>query len=101
MKEFVRGAGNDVFLDQHLHAVGSELKQAERTDTIWAEAILDAAKAFALEHGGDSKERGKNGNDGANRDENGDDRLDGRGKEANDPVLEPDKELVNELHETL
>ena len=53
MHDLVRRAWDDVFLDECFDAVGGELQEAERPDAIRPVTILDAAKSFAFEHGGE------------------------------------------------
>ena len=73
--------GDDVFLGQRLDAVGDRLQEAEGADAVGAEAVLDAAEAFALEDGGEGEERGKDDEDGDDGEQDGDDGLQACGQE--------------------
>ncbi len=59
MQNFVRAHRHDVFLDEHLDAVGHRLKKPERPDAIWSVTILYAPKNFSLQHGNEREEREK------------------------------------------
>ena len=57
---------DDVFLDQHLDAVGDWLKEAERPDPIRAVAILYSPEDFPFQHRHERKEREKHGEEREN-----------------------------------
>ena len=57
---------HDVFLDQHLDAVGDWLKKAERPDPIRAVAILYSPEDFPFQHRHERKEREKHGEEREN-----------------------------------
>src|SRR5437016_4684610 len=73
MDDLVGTNRNDVFLDQHLDAVGNRLEETEWTDAIRAVAILHASKNFAFENRDQRKERQENAEERANVDETGSD----------------------------
>ena len=76
--EFVRRARDEVFLDKRLDAIGGELQETERPDAIRAVTILDSAKSFAFEHGGDGEEGRKHHEHRREREDCRDDRQHGR-----------------------
>lgn len=63
MDDFVGPLGNDVFLDQHLDAVGGGLKQAERADPVGPEAVLDTPKPLPFRQGGQGEKGRKHQDD--------------------------------------
>ena len=64
MHDLIRARRHDIFLDQHLDAIGHRLKKPKRPDAIRAVTILHAAKNFPLEHR-DSGEEGKENSENA------------------------------------
>ena len=59
MHNLVGARGHDVFLNEHLDAVGYWLKKPERSDAIRAITILNAPEDFPFQHGHKRKERKK------------------------------------------
>src|SRR6266516_5147278 len=57
MHNLVGARRNDVFLDQHLDAVGDWLKEAKRPDSIRPIAILYPPEDFPFQYGHECKER--------------------------------------------
>mgnify|MGYP003693766371 CR=1 FL=1 len=59
MHDLIRSRRHDIFLDQHLDAIGHRLKKPEWPDAIWAITILHAAKNFPFKHRDEREESKK------------------------------------------
>ena len=59
MHDLIRSRRHDIFLDQHLDAIGHRLKKPEWPDAIWAITILDAAENFSFQYRDEREENEK------------------------------------------
>src|SRR5207248_9991997 len=50
MHDLIRPRRHDIFLDQHLDAIGQRLKKPEWPDAIWTITIMHAAKNFSFQY---------------------------------------------------
>ena len=97
MNRFIGARRHDVFLDQHLDPVGHRLEEAEGTDAIGSEPVLNAGKDFPLQHRDESKEREKHDEQGGDIEQAGNDLgepVRRPGNEREDPLLRENKNLV-------
>ena len=88
---------HDVFLDQHLDPVGHRLKQAERTDAIGPEPVLDAGENFSLQHRDEGEEGEKDSEERDDIEQAGDDLPDPvrrTGEQREEPLLSNHENLV-------
>ena len=88
-------ARDDVLFGEGLEPVGDRLEEAIRADAVWAVAVLDPPKAFALQESREGKERREDDHDGGGGKERGKDGLALVGQQTNQPVLRSDKNLVH------
>ena len=100
MHDLIRARRHDVFLDQHLDAVGHRLKKSEWPDAIRSVAILDPPENFPLQHRDEREERQEHAEDRENIDQTRSD-LNNPARRARKPRQEPllcnNKDLINRL----
>jgi len=82
-------ARDNVLLGHHFEARRRQLEQTVTGLPVWAEAILDAAKAFAFEPGRERKQTGKHQHDGCDGQHHGNKGLDDAGRTARKSALDP------------